>query len=100
VRGLVVIECLVLWAGTIDHYKGRYSGDLTQTVVHVGVHSAIPTVLLLFVLLMLADLGADGIAVLLGGIITLSYLMNASQVLNDMIGALIQMSTASGEQNP
>jgi hypothetical protein len=92
VRAAIVFECLLLWAGTVDHYRGRYSGDLTQTVVHVGVHSAIPTAMLLFVLLMLADFGAEEIAVLLGGIIALSYLMDASTVLNDIVDAMLQLS--------
>ena len=98
-KGLIVIECGLLWVGTVFHYAGDFGGDLTKAVVAVGVRSAIPTVMLMFVLLLLADLGAEGIAVLFGGIVAFSYLMDASALLNNIVSYLLSLSgyhTAGG----
>lgn len=91
-KTLVVVEMLVLWLGTINHYKGDYKNDLGATLAAVGVRSAVPTAILAFWLLLLSDLGGGKIAAVFGGIVAFSYLMGSVDLINEITDSLLQYS--------
>lgn len=93
-KTIILGEMLLLWAGTIMHYQGRFA-SLPDAVIQVGVRTSIPTLILLFWLMLLADVGGEEgglIAALLGGIIAFTYLTNALSLLNDLTDALLLAS--------
>jgi len=91
-KTIIVVEMLILWLGTINHYKKDYKNNLADTVAAIGVRTIIPTGILTFWLLLIADLGAGEVAALLGGIISFTYLMGSVSLLNDITDSLLAIS--------
>ena len=91
-RTLIIVEMLLLWLGTIDHYKKDYRGSIALSAANVGIRTVIPVGLLTFWLLLLADLGAGGLAALIGGIIAYTYILGSLTLLTDITDAMLAIS--------
>jgi hypothetical protein len=96
-KTLIVVEMLILWAGTIGNYKDKFPNadgtgtDWPEAITQVGLRSAIPTAILAFWLLLVADLGGGKIAALFGGIVTFSYLTKSVKAVTDLMDGILAM---------
>jgi hypothetical protein len=93
----ITLEMIMLYAGSLARLREREQ-SYAAVFVKDGIKAAIPPALLLFWLLVLADLGAGGIAALLGFIIVLSYAMQGLDWLNNITDALLGYAEGEGQK--
>lgn len=93
-KTLIVCEVALLYFGGLASYARKDNAGFVRAVGEVGIRSGLGCALLLFVLLLMADLGAEGAAALFGAIVAFSYLTAAVDVINagvDMVLGIGEM---------